>query len=158
MKKILLLAGLLLLLAAEILRVYFIMPFPGSQESATINIAYFLDQYIWYIRIVLWLFIAIPLYRALTKNKTWAKVLLGLFLVLYGLVFYAFNFKFLADKMFYQPQHKNLAAIAENKVGLDKLVIGVAINGESKAYPIEIIGYHHQVQDTLAGQPIMVTY
>lgn len=158
MKKVLLLTGLLLLLSAEILRVYFIMPFPGSQESATINIAYFLDQYIWYIRIVLWLLIAVPLYKALTKNKTWAKALLGLFLVLYCLVLYAFNFKFLADKMFYQPQHKTLAVVAENKVGLDKLVIGVALNGEAKAYPIEIIGYHHQVQDTLAGQPIMVTY
>ncbi|MEP7319600.1 MAG: DUF3179 domain-containing (seleno)protein [Panacibacter sp.] len=158
MKKLLLLIGLLLLLAAEILRVYFIMPFPGSQESTTINIAYFLDQYIWYIRIILWLLIAVPLYRALTKNKTWAKILVGLFLVLYGLIFYAFNFKFLADKMFYQPQHKTLAAVAENKVGLEKLVIGVALNGEAKAYPIEIIGYHHQVQDTLAGQAIMVTY
>lgn len=158
MKKLLLLTGLLLLLAAEILRVYFIMPFPGSQESATINIAYFLDQYIWYIRIILWVLIAVPLYKALTKNKTWAKVLLALFLVLYSLVFYAFNFKFLADKMFYQPQNKTLAAVAENKVGLEKLVIGIALNGEAKAYPIEIIGYHHQVQDTLADQPIMVTY
>ncbi|HRI22038.1 MAG TPA: DUF3179 domain-containing (seleno)protein, partial [Panacibacter sp.] len=158
MKKILLLTGMLLMLAVEILRVYFIMPFPGSQESNTINIAYFLDKNIWVIRIVCWLLIAIPLYRALTKNKWWAKVLLGSFLLLYGLVFYAFNFKFLADKMFYQPQHKNLAAVAENNVDTNKLVIGVSINGKAKAYPIEIIGYHHQVQDTLAGQPIMVTY
>jgi len=158
MKKILLLAGLIIILAVEILRVYFIMPFPGSQESDTISIAYFLDKYIWYIRIVLWLLIAFPLFNALTKNKWWAKVLLGLFLVFYGVVFYAFNFKFLADKMFYQPKHKNLAAVAENKVATDKLIIGVAMDGEAKAYPIEIIGYHHQVQDTLAGQPIMITY
>ncbi len=158
MKKILLLAGLIIILAVEILRVYFIMPFPGSQESDTISIAYFLDKYIWYIRIVLWLLIAIPLFLALTKNKWWAKILLGLFLVFYGVVFYFFNFEFLADKMFYQPKHKNLAAVAENKVATDKLVIGVAMDGEAKAYPIEIIGYHHQVQDTLAGQPIMITY
>ena len=158
MRKIFLLIGLIIILAAEILRVYFIMPFPGSQESTTINFAYFLDQNIWYLRIVMWLLIAVPLYQALTKNKLWAKILLGLFLVLYGIVFYMFNFKFLADKMFYQPQHKNLAAATDNKVALDKLVIGVSLNGEAKAYPIEIIGYHHQVQDTLAGEPIMVTY
>jgi hypothetical protein len=32
------------------------------------------------------------------------------------------------------------------------------MNSESKAYPIQVIGYHHQVKDTLNGQPIMVTY
>lgn len=158
MKKILLFIGLLLMLAVEILRVYFIMPFPGSQESNTIGIAYFLDKNIWVIRIVLWLLIAVPLHKSLTKNKWWAKLLVGSFLLFYVLVFYAFNFKFLADKMFYQPQHKNLALIADNKVDTNKLVIGVSINGKAKAYPVEIIGYHHQVQDTLAGQPVMVTY
>ena len=158
MKKLLLPVGLIIILAVEILRVYFIMPFPGSQQSNTINIAYFLDKYIWYIRIVLWLIIAFPLYKAFVKNKWWAKIILGVFILLYGIVFYAFNFKFLADKMFYKPQHKNLLPVAENKVDTNKLVIAVAMNGEAKAYPIEIIGYHHQVQDTIAGEPIMVTY
>jgi len=37
-------------------------------------------------------------------------------------------------------------------------VIGVVINGEAKAYPIQIIGYHHQVRDTIGGTPVMVTY
>jgi Protein of unknown function (DUF3179) len=77
---------------------------------------------------------------------------------LYATIFYFFNFKFLADKMFYQPQNKILAAAAANKVDRAKLVIGVAINGHAKAYPIEIIGYHHQVQDTVGGEPVMVTY
>jgi len=68
------------------------------------------------------------------------------------------NFKFLADKMFYQPKTKLMVAATENKIPTEKLVIGVEINGQSKAYPIELIGYHHQVQDTVGGQPIMVTY
>jgi len=38
------------------------------------------------------------------------------------------------------------------------LIIGVAINNEAKAYPIEIIGYHHQVRDTIGGEPVMITY
>jgi hypothetical protein len=41
---------------------------------------------------------------------------------------------------------------------MDKLVIGVTINGESKAYPIQLIGYHHQVQDSIGNTPIIVTY
>src|SRR5206468_83632 len=59
---------------------------------------------------------------------------------------------------FYQPRHKNVVTVADNKVGLNKLVIGVTLNGEAKAYPIEIIGYHHQVQDTIGGTPVIVTY
>jgi hypothetical protein len=79
-------------------------------------------------------------------------------LILYAMIFYFFNFKFLADKMFYQPQHKTLVAVGENKVAPDKLVIGVAMNGEAKASPVEIIGYHHQVRDTIGGEQVMITY
>src|SRR5262249_16838882 len=35
---------------------------------------------------------------------------------------------------------------------------GVVKNGEAKAWPIRYILYHHQVQDTLDGEPILVTY
>ena len=64
----------------------------------------------------------------------------------------------MADKMFYQPKNKKLATIADNKIDSTKLIIGVAINGQAKAYPVEIIGYHHQVQDTVGTEPVMVTY
>ncbi len=37
-------------------------------------------------------------------------------------------------------------------------VIGVTINGESKAYPIKILNWHEAVNDTLGGKPIVVTY
>ena len=40
----------------------------------------------------------------------------------------------------------------------NKLIVGVAINNEAKAYPIEIIGYHHQVRDTIGSMPVMITY
>ncbi len=29
---------------------------------------------------------------------------------------------------------------------------------QARAYPIQLIGYHHQVRDVVAGQPVMVTY
>jgi hypothetical protein len=60
--------------------------------------------------------------------------------------------------MFYQPESVSLLNATESKVDDSQLVIGVSINGQSKAYPIELIGYHHQVRDTLAGQELMVTY
>ena len=50
------------------------------------------------------------------------------------------------------------ASAANDTTNKTKLVIGVAINGEAKAYPIQIIGYHHQVRDTIGNTPVMITY
>ncbi len=74
------------------------------------------------------------------------------------LIFFFFNFRFEADKMFYQPEHKYFAFADKSSIDTNKLVIGVAIKGEAKAYPIQIIGYHHQVRDTIGGEPVMITY
>ena len=157
MKRIILIVGLLLLFAAEILRVYYIMPFPGSQQADTIGFAYWLGRNIMWIRIALLLMIAYPLIQSFQHNKPWKKIALALLLALYGVIFFFFNFRFEADKMFYQPKHKNFIAAETN--GADTvLVIGVAINGEAKAFPIQIIGYHHQVKDTIGNTPAIITY
>lgn len=157
MKRFILITGLLLLLAAEILRVYFIMPFPGSQKAETIGFAYWLGRNIGWLRIILIVLIAIPVMETFRQKKWWKKILLSLVLVLYAVIFYFFNFRFEADKMFYQPKHKKFSSI--NQSGADTvLVIGVAINGEAKAFPIQIIGYHHQVKDTIGNTAAIITY
>lgn len=158
LKRLLLITGLLILFAAEILKVYFIMPFPGSQQQNTIDIAYFIHTHIWWFRLLGLLLIANPLYNIFTKKKTGIKILLSVVLALYAVIFYMFNFRFLAEKMFYQPGHKSLADVMSNTTSVDKLIVGIAINGEAKAYPINIIGYHHQVKDTVGGEAVMVTY
>lgn len=158
MKSLSLILGLLLLLALEFFRVYFIMPFPGSQKKATIDIAYWLDGNIFWIRILLIILLAYPIVSTFKRSKNWVKILLALGLGFYVFVLYVFNFRFLADKMFYQPRNKQLVSAAENKIALDKLVIGVSINGQQKAYPIQLIGYHHQVRDTIGNTPVMITY
>ena len=68
------------------------------------------------------------------------------------------NFVMAADHMFYQPQKLLLVNAANNKVDSNRLVIGIVNNGEAKAYPIRFLGYHHQVQDTIGGKPVLVTY
>ena len=157
-KSLLLIFGLLFLFALEILRVYFIMPFPGSQHSDTIGIAYFLDKNILWLRIIGLVLTLPPLVYFLRRGNGWRKALLTLPVLFYVLVFYLFNFRLLADKMFYQPKEKLFAAGITDSTQKDRLIIGVALAGAAKAYPIEIIGYHHQVRDTLGGEPIMVTY
>jgi hypothetical protein len=158
MKGWLLTVGLIWLIGIEILRVYFIMPFPGSQQANTIDIAYFIDKNIWWLRLVGFAVVILPLISILKNSKTWNKIVVVLVVIFYGIVAYAFNFKFLADKMFYQPKEKLFATAQADTTAGTKLVIGVNINNEAKAYPIEIIGYHHQVKDTVGGEPLIVTY
>lgn len=156
-RPILLVFAILFLLAAEILKVYFIMPFPGSQQANTINIAYFIHNYIWLLRIVGIVLLVGPLIYYFRNGKRWQKVALVITLLVYGVIVYMFNFKFLADKMFYQPKEKLFTNNVPDSLK-QKLVIGVVLNGEAKAYPIQVIGYHHQVKDTIGGSPVIVTY
>jgi hypothetical protein len=158
MKGWLLTFGLIYLIAIEILRVYFIMPFPGSQQANTINIAYFIDQHIWWLRLAGYVITIIPLISILKNSKRWKKIVTVLVLMFYCFVFYLFNFKFLADTMFYQPKNKFLLQSSADTTRRNKLIVGVSINNEAKAYPLEIIGYHHQVRDTIGGTPVMITY
>lgn len=158
MKGWLLTIGLVYLIAVEILRVYFIMPFPGSQKADTIDIAYFIDRNILWLRLIGFAITIIPLTGILKNSKTWKKVVTILALLFYAFIFYMFNFKFLADKMFYQPKNKLLVNASSDTTNRNNLVIGVAINNEAKAYPIEVIGYHHQVRDTIGGEAVMITY
>ncbi|WP_421826229.1 DUF3179 domain-containing (seleno)protein [Larkinella sp.] len=151
--------GILLLTATEIAKVYFIMPMPGSQEADTIDFAYWIHQNSWIIRIVGWLLIAYPTYRLLAapKRRGQKAVVLAL-LAVYGVVFYLFNFRLLAEKMFYQPKETVMLDLKASKIPPDKLVLGLVVNGQARAYPIQFIGYHHQVRDTVGGEPVMITY
>lgn len=40
----------------------------------------------------------------------------------------------------------------------DELVLGVAWNGEARAYPISQMAYHHIANDVIGGKPFLVTY
>jgi len=147
--------GITGLLLFEVANVYFIMPMPGSQRMNSIDIAYFLYQWRWIFRGFFSMMIIIGLLQSTAKRK-W--VLLGIPLLLLGIVIYLANFKMAADAMFKQPHQLLFAAVAGNKVDTNRLVVGVTINGISKAYPIRFLGYHHHIQDTVGGQHILVTY
>lgn len=146
--------GIIFLTLFETANMYFIMPMPGSQRMDSLGIAYFLYQWRWVFRSIFGVMIAAGLLPVLQSRKWWA---LGALLV-GGAAVYLFNFDMAADKMFYQPRTLRLAGAQTNKVNLDKLVLGVALGGQAKAYPIQFIGYHHQVRDTVGRTPVMVTY
>ena len=146
--------GIIGLFLFEIANVYFIMPMPGSQQMKSIDLAYFLYKWRWLFRGVFGLMVIIGLFKSQWKRKG----LLILPIVILAAVIYMANFKMAADAMFKQPKQLLLVSADKNKVDSNRLVIGIAINGEAKAYPIRFLGYHHHIQDTVGGKPIMVTY
>ena len=158
MKKVYIILGLLALIIFEFVRVYLIMPLPGSQQFNSIDIAYFLGTNKWVIRLIGYLFVIIltvSIWMTIVKK---VKLLILFLATIYIGVFYVFTFKMEADKMFYQPTKVITASLLDNKIPSNKLVIGVVIDSVAIAYPIQLIGYHHQVVDTINNKAIMVTY
>lgn len=131
------------------------MPMPGSQQLNTIYIAYFLYQYRWYFRIAFVILALVGALDAFNTNRRWIPAV-GLAVTL--AVVMVFNFKLNAEKMFLQPETLSFKSRTENKLSDSTVVLAVAVDGHAKAYPFRYIVYHHQVRDSLAGQPIMVTY
>lgn len=158
MKKLYFFLGIIILLAAEFFKIYYIMPFPGSQQGTALDISYFFHSYIWFFRVAGLLLLLPFLLKQFPKIRWWAKALFLLPLILYGWFYYMCNFDFIANKMFSVIGKKQMVYTQNNKISYSKLVIGISLNGESRAYPIEIMGYHHQIMDTVGGTPIIATY
>ena len=156
MKKIFYL-GLAGLALFEFLKIYFIMPMPGSQRMDTLDIAYFLDSNRWLFRIAFVILIASGSRRAFAIRWRW-KWLPALSIVFVASVGWFLHFKMAAESMFQQPRVVAFEGRAGNKLDDNALVIGVENNGEAKAYPIRFLAYHHQVQDTVGEKPVLVTY
>lgn len=54
------------------------------------------------------------------------------------------------------PQY--VRAAAAGWVGARDMVLAVNLNGDAVAYPVRQLAYHHLVQDSVGGVPIVATY
>jgi hypothetical protein len=149
--------GITLLVMFEIVRVYPIMPLPGSQRMASIDIAYWLHSWRWPLRAAFGALVLAGAHAAWVSGR-WRKVVVPLALALVGIAAYGGNFTMSADRIFIVPTSLNMQPAERNKVQMARLVVGVEIGGEARAYPVQFIGYHHQVRDSVGGTPILVTF
>ena len=149
--------GVALLVLFEIANVYFIMPMPGSQRMTSIDFAYWLYSWRWVFRAACLVLIVAGIVFA-WRTPGWRRYGVPAALVIAGLVAYAFNFMMSADHMFIAPRSVVMVPASVSKVDTARLVVGVDVGGNARAFPIRFIGYHHQVRDTVAGQELMVTY
>jgi len=147
--------SIVLLIVFEILNIYFIMPLPGSQKMNSLDFAYFLHQWRWFFRFIIAVGILVSLHKAFAVRRKWIPVVV---MMIAGAIVYMANFEMRADKIFLQPRQLIFVPEEDNNVPLDRLIIGIKHNGETKAYPIAFLAYHHQVFDQIGGVQVIVTY
>jgi hypothetical protein len=142
----------------EVGRIYWIMPFPGSQQREMVAAAWGLHQAMPWLRLGL-LLVGLPaLVGVLRRGRWWQRTLAVLGVLVVGAIAWQTNRVMAAEAMFRQPTELRFAPATASTLPPDTLVLGVALAGEATAYPIRLIGYHHQVRDRLGGTEIMVTY
>ncbi len=149
--------GVIGLALFEIANVWFIMPLPFSQRVRSVDVAYALYRWRWALRALCGALILVGLASVL-RAGAWSRVAACLAVVLAGGVVYATNFVMAADHLFRLPDHLRMVSATQNVVERSRLVVGVVQHGEARAYPVQYIGYHHQVQDTIGGEPVLVTF
>jgi hypothetical protein len=54
------------------------------------------------------------------------------------------------------PVH--IPAAAASYLRDEELVLGLEWQGEARAYPLRMTWYHHIINDTVKGQPLLVTF
>jgi Protein of unknown function (DUF3179) len=155
--KLLFWAGVVGMAVLELALVYFIMPMPGSQRMRSIEFAYAIYSWRWMLRGIFAAMLVSGVSSAL-RGYARSKVIVPVSLVALGVLAYVINFRMAADQMFKQPRKLTLTPASANRVEADRLVVGIEIDGQARAYPLQYIGYHHQVRDTVAGQQILVSY
>jgi hypothetical protein len=154
MKRFLFYFALFALIASEAYRMYLLSPMPGSQHSEMTDVSYFLWNYRWFIRMGLTVLLLIGLRTAFERRK-WIPVLSILFA---GAVFYMVNFKMSADHMFYEPEKLEFTHADSSGLEDEALVLSVSSGGETHAYPIRYLAYHHKIHDVIGGQNVMISY
>lgn len=145
----------LLALVFEVLHQYLIMPFPGSQQTSWVQTAHFLYSWRWLIRGLLWSGMFLFFSRFIAGASAFHYLS---WLVLAG-VFYVFNCKMTAERMFLQPERVVFSRASEdNQVDSARLVLGVVFQGRARAYPVQYLAYHHYISDQFEDSSLLLTY
>ena len=147
----------LTVLSAVIIPVGLIMPF-RSQSQRGLALAFGLRRWSPSLTLVAAV-IAIALVVWLWSNSRWWRkaVLVVALIPIFSAAWFARQNHF--EWMFNPLPNPAYAKITEaNFVGDSDMLLAVENRGEAVAYPIRLVAYHHLVQDTVGGTPIVATY
>jgi hypothetical protein len=60
--------------------------------------------------------------------------------------------------MFHPIHAAGFTSAADSNLATSEMIMAVRVGNEARAYPIREMAYHHVLNDTVAGTPIVVTY
>jgi hypothetical protein len=147
----------LIVLSAVIIPVALIMPFrPQSQHGLALSFG--LRRWSPYLTLVA-VVVAIALVVWLwSGSRRWRKAVLVVILIpIFAAAWFARQNHF--EWMFKPLPNAAYAKISEaNFVSDSDMLLAVENQGEAVAYPIRLMAYHHLVQDTVGGTPLVATY
>jgi hypothetical protein len=147
-----------LALTIVLVPVFIIMPFKAqTQRGLTISFAMrSWSPYVTIGSLIIALILTAWLWRA--SRRWFAKAALIIILLpLFPVTWFARQNHF--EWMFNPLPHSSYAKVTDASFVSDSdMVLAVTINGESAAYPVRLMAYHHVVQDQVGGTPIVATY
>ena len=144
-------------LTVVIIPVKLIMPFSAQTERA-LAVAFELRRWspsITLVGVLLALALVVWLW---SNSRWWRKALLVIALIpMFATAWFARQNHF--EWMFNPLPNPAYAKISESGFVNDSdMVLAVEHQGEPVAYPIRLMAYHHLVQDTVGGTPLVATY
>jgi Protein of unknown function (DUF3179) len=148
---------ILAVLAIVLTPVLLIMPFKG-QTPRIVEISYLMRRWSPWLTLFASALILLLAIRLWLGGRWWSRALLVLLLLP------AFAATWLARQNHFEWMFNPLPNPAYAKttdagfVNDDDRVLSVTINGESVAYPVRLMAYHHLVEDTVGGTSIVATY
>jgi hypothetical protein len=154
---LLLFALVVAVVAIVVTPVFLIMPFK-AQTPRIMEISFLMRRWSPLLTIVATLLILTFTIGLWMNGRWWSRIILVILLLpVFGATWLSRQNHF--EWMFNPLPNAAYAKAAEVKfVNDDDRVMAVTINGESAAYPIRLMGYHHVVGDTVGGVPIVATY
>ena len=129
-----------------------------QKYSWQLHLAYFMWSNIRLFRITLVVALLALFWASPASDRIWyigIGVLLGL---IWAFIYWLFNLFWVGKYKFLPITKKTFANASDNKVDLQIQVIGVDLDGVQKAYPANMLFYHHQITDEINGRPIWATY
>jgi hypothetical protein len=147
----------LVALAIVVAPVWIIQPFK-AQSAREVEVSYAVKRWSPWVTIIalaIGLFLVVKLWRG---SRWWKRAFLVLvFVPLLAASWFARQNHF--EWMFNPLAHAAYAKTTDAGFVTDSdIVMAVETNGEAAAYPIRLMAYHHLVQDTVGGTPLVATY
>ena len=150
-------ALIVIVLAIVLTPVFLIMPFK-AQTPRILEISYAMRRWSPLVTVLGSLLILTLTIKLWLGGRWWSRIVLVLLLVpVFGATGLVRQNHF--EWMFNPLPNPTYAKAADvSFVNDDDRVLSVTIANEAVAYPIRLMGYHHVVQDTVGGTPIVATY